>query len=110
MGALKRELEGPTVSRRVAHALLLSQRQALSFQALLLSPPALGAEPIKPSAVLVESGPVSYHPEEDADEEDAEEEDGEPCVSALQMMGGNGRYGPRGYGHSTGTLREHPEK
>lgn len=34
---------------------------------------------------------MSYHPEEDADEEDAEEEDGEPCVSALQMMGGNGR-------------------
>ncbi|CAH6854053.1 Brf1 [Phodopus roborovskii] len=58
-------------------------------QALLVSSPTLGAEPIKPSAVLVESGPVSYHPDEDADEEDAEEEDGEPCVSALQMMGGN---------------------
>ncbi|XP_051008351.1 transcription factor IIIB 90 kDa subunit [Acomys russatus] len=64
-------------------------KKAAVGQALLLSPPALGAEPIKPSAVLVESGPVSYHPEEDADEEDAEEEDGEPCVSALQMMGGN---------------------
>lgn len=33
---------------------------------------------------------MSYHPDEDAEEEDAEEEDGEPCVSALQMMGGNG--------------------
>ncbi|XP_028739515.1 transcription factor IIIB 90 kDa subunit isoform X1 [Peromyscus leucopus] len=64
-------------------------KKAAVGEALLLSPPALGAEPIKPSAVLVESGPVSYHPEEDADEEDAEEEDGEPCVSALQMMGGN---------------------
>ncbi|XP_021510926.1 transcription factor IIIB 90 kDa subunit isoform X2 [Meriones unguiculatus] len=64
-------------------------KKAAVGEALLLSSPALGAEPIKPSAVLVESGPVSYHPEEDADEEDAEEEDGEPCVSALQMMGGN---------------------
>ncbi|KAL6088049.1 hypothetical protein STEG23_021283 [Scotinomys teguina] len=66
-----------------------SAKKAAVGEALLLSSPALGAEPIKPSAVLVESGPVSYHPEEDADEEDAEEEDGEPCVSALQMMGGN---------------------
>lgn len=73
----------------MAHALLSSESCPL-FQALLLSSPALGAEPVKPSAVLVESGPVSYHPEEDADEEEAEEEDGEPCVSALQMMGGNG--------------------
>lgn len=42
--------------------------------------------------MLVESGPVSYHPEEDAEEEDPdpEEEDGEPCVSALQMMGSSG--------------------
>ncbi|XP_038194204.1 transcription factor IIIB 90 kDa subunit isoform X2 [Arvicola amphibius] len=64
-------------------------KKAAVGEALLLSSPALGAEPIKPSAVLVESGPVSYHPDEDADEEDAEEEDGEPCVSALQMMGGN---------------------
>lgn len=39
--------------------------------------------------MLVESGPVSYHPDEDAEEEDPEEEDGEPCVSALQMLGGN---------------------
>nr|XP_021535566.1 transcription factor IIIB 90 kDa subunit isoform X3 [Neomonachus schauinslandi] len=48
--------------------------------------PTLGAEPVSPAAV-VESGPVSYHPEEDPDEEDPDEEDGEPCVSALQMMG-----------------------
>eukprot|EP00070_Physeter_catodon_P045372 XP_028352266.1 transcription factor IIIB 90 kDa subunit isoform X2 [Physeter catodon] len=59
-------------------------------EALLPSPPSLEAEPVRPtSAVVVESGPVSYHPEEDADEEDPDEEDGEPCVSALQMMGGN---------------------
>uniref|UniRef100_A0A8C5K6R9 Transcription factor IIIB 90 kDa subunit n=1 Tax=Jaculus jaculus TaxID=51337 RepID=A0A8C5K6R9_JACJA len=64
-------------------------KKAAVGEALLSSSPALGAEPAKPSAVLVESGPVLYHPEEDADEEDAEEEDGEPCVSALQMMGGN---------------------
>ncbi|XP_032261933.1 transcription factor IIIB 90 kDa subunit isoform X3 [Phoca vitulina] len=52
------------------------------------SSPTLGAEPVRPAAV-VESGPVSYHPEEDPDEEDPDEEDGEPCVSALQMMGSN---------------------
>lgn len=64
-------------------------KKAAVGEALLLSSPDLGTEPIKPSAVLVESGPVSYHPDEDADEEDAEEEDAEPCVSALQMMGGD---------------------
>ncbi|KAM5340050.1 transcription factor IIIB 90 kDa subunit isoform 1-T1 [Glossophaga mutica] len=54
-----------------------------------LLPSAPGAEPGRPSAVVVESGPVSYHPEEDAEEEDPDEEDGEPCVSALQMLGGS---------------------
>ncbi|XP_061037367.1 transcription factor IIIB 90 kDa subunit isoform X2 [Eubalaena glacialis] len=58
-------------------------------EALLPSPPSLGAETVRPTAVVVESGPVSYHPEEDADEEEPDEEDGEPCVSALQMMGGD---------------------
>eukprot|EP00069_Balaena_mysticetus_P004462 bmy_17373T0 len=58
-------------------------------EALLPSPPSLGAEPVRPTAVVVESGPVSYHPEEDVDEEEPDEEDGEPCVSALQMMGGD---------------------
>uniref|UniRef100_A0A8C0MBV5 Transcription factor IIIB 90 kDa subunit n=2 Tax=Canis lupus familiaris TaxID=9615 RepID=A0A8C0MBV5_CANLF len=58
------------------------------LQTVLPSPPALGAEAVRPAAV-VESGPVSYHPEEDPDEEDPDEEDGEPCVSALQMMGSN---------------------
>ncbi|XP_023364622.1 transcription factor IIIB 90 kDa subunit isoform X3 [Otolemur garnettii] len=58
-------------------------------QALLPSTPALGADLAKPEAVLVESGPVSYHLDEEADEEDPDEEDGEHCVSALQMMGGS---------------------
>ena len=40
--------------------------------------------------MLVESGPVSYHPEDDPDEDDPDEDDGEPCVSALQMMGSGG--------------------
>ncbi|XP_028352265.1 transcription factor IIIB 90 kDa subunit isoform X6 [Physeter macrocephalus] len=67
-----------------------AKKVAVGEQALLPSPPSLEAEPVRPtSAVVVESGPVSYHPEEDADEEDPDEEDGEPCVSALQMMGGN---------------------
>ncbi|KAM7158100.1 transcription factor IIIB 90 kDa subunit isoform 1-T2 [Molossus nigricans] len=72
----------PTVSTQPA-------KKATTGQTLLPSPPALGSEPVKPSAVVVESGPVSYHPEEEADEEDPDEEDGEPCVSALQMMGGD---------------------
>lgn len=55
------------------------------------NPPARGGDPGDPAAVLVESGPVAYHPEEEAEEEDPdpEEEDGEPCVSALQMLGGS---------------------
>ncbi|XP_040830910.1 transcription factor IIIB 90 kDa subunit isoform X1 [Ochotona curzoniae] len=64
-------------------------KKAAVREALPPSSPALGTEPLRPAAVLVESGPVSYHPDEDADDEDPEEEDGEPCVSALQMMGGN---------------------
>ncbi|XP_036286223.1 transcription factor IIIB 90 kDa subunit isoform X2 [Pipistrellus kuhlii] len=52
--------------------------------------PARGCALGRPADVLVESGPVAYHPEEDAEEEDPDaEEDGEPCVSALQMMGGS---------------------
>ncbi|XP_065762883.1 transcription factor IIIB 90 kDa subunit isoform X1 [Muntiacus reevesi] len=58
-------------------------------EASLPSARSLEAERVRPAAVVVESGPVSYHAEEDAEEEDVEEEDGEPCVSALQMMGGN---------------------
>nr|XP_058914833.1 transcription factor IIIB 90 kDa subunit isoform X3 [Kogia breviceps] len=67
-----------------------AKKVAVGEQALLPGPASLEAEPVGPTpAVVVESGPVSYHPEEDADEEDPDEEDGEPCVSALQMMGGN---------------------
>nr|XP_055143930.1 transcription factor IIIB 90 kDa subunit isoform X6 [Symphalangus syndactylus]XP_055143931.1 transcription factor IIIB 90 kDa subunit isoform X6 [Symphalangus syndactylus]XP_055143932.1 transcription factor IIIB 90 kDa subunit isoform X6 [Symphalangus syndactylus]XP_055143933.1 transcription factor IIIB 90 kDa subunit isoform X6 [Symphalangus syndactylus] len=64
-------------------------KKAARGEALLPSSPTLGAEPARPQAVLVESGPVSYHPDEEADEEEPDEEDGEPCVSALQMMGSN---------------------
>ncbi|XP_059859792.1 transcription factor IIIB 90 kDa subunit isoform X1 [Delphinus delphis] len=66
-----------------------AKKVAVGEQALLPSTPSLEAEPVRPTAVVVESGPVSYHPEEDADEEDPDEEDGEPCVSALQMVGGD---------------------
>lgn len=47
-----------------------------------------GAE--KGANVLVETGPVSYSHEEDVEEEEVEEEE-DHCVSALQLMGGNGR-------------------
>ncbi|KAK2491294.1 hypothetical protein MC885_005891 [Smutsia gigantea] len=63
-------------------------KKAAVGEAVPSGAPTLGTEPVRP-AVVVESGPVSYHPEEDADEEDADEEDGEPCVSALRMLGGN---------------------
>lgn len=63
------------------------------LQASLPSTRSLEAERVRPAAVVVESGPVSYHADEDAEEEDAEEEDGEPCVSALRMMGANGVCG-----------------
>ncbi|XP_066134207.1 transcription factor IIIB 90 kDa subunit isoform X1 [Saccopteryx bilineata] len=72
----------PMVSTQLA-------KKAATGETQLPSTPTLGAEPVRSSAVVVESGPVSYHPEEDAEEEDLDEEDGEPCVSALQMMGGN---------------------
>lgn len=38
----------------------------------------------------METGPVSYNHEEDVEEEEIEEED-DHCVSALKLMGGNGR-------------------
>ncbi|NXI93787.1 TF3B factor, partial [Psophia crepitans] len=46
----------------------------------------------KPAAVLVESGPVAYNPDEEVEEEEIEEED-DHCMSALQLMGGNGKLG-----------------
>ncbi|XP_035117626.1 transcription factor IIIB 90 kDa subunit isoform X4 [Callithrix jacchus] len=64
-------------------------KKAATGEGLLPSSPALGAEPARPQAVLVESGPVSYHADEEAEEEEPDEEDGELCVSALQMMGGD---------------------
>ena len=46
----------------------------------------------KPAAVLVESGPVAYNPDEEVEEEEMEEDD-DHCMSALQLMGGNGKLG-----------------
>lgn len=46
----------------------------------------------KPATVLVESGPVAYNLDEEVEEEEAEEED-DHCMSALQLMGGNGKLG-----------------
>lgn len=68
---------------------------APGLQALLLSTPTPGVEAVGPAAVVVESGPVSYHAQEDAEDEEPDEEDGEPCVSALQMMGGGGESSVR---------------
>ncbi|XP_069715019.1 transcription factor IIIB 90 kDa subunit [Phaenicophaeus curvirostris] len=42
----------------------------------------------KPAAVLVESGPVAYNPDEEVEEEEIEDDD-DHCMSALQLMGGN---------------------
>ncbi|KAI6049578.1 transcription factor IIIB 90 kDa subunit isoform X6 [Marmota monax] len=81
---------GTSIGKRLRPLVSMQTAKKVAMgEAVLPSPPAPGAEVVRPAAVLVESGPVSYHPEEDADEEDADEEDGEPCVSALQMMGGN---------------------
>ncbi|XP_014396069.1 PREDICTED: transcription factor IIIB 90 kDa subunit [Myotis brandtii] len=44
-------------------------------QTLLPNAPARGCDPGRPAAVLVESGPVSYHPEEEAEEEDPDPEE-----------------------------------
>ncbi|KFU91899.1 hypothetical protein M959_08460, partial [Chaetura pelagica] len=46
----------------------------------------------KPATVLVESGPVAYNPDEEVEEEEIEEDD-DHCMSALQLMGGNGELG-----------------
>lgn len=40
---------------------------------------------------MVESGPVAYNHEDEAEEEEEDEEE-EHCVSAFQLMGGNGKY------------------
>ncbi|XP_057272128.1 transcription factor IIIB 90 kDa subunit isoform X3 [Pezoporus wallicus] len=42
----------------------------------------------KAAAVLVESGPVAYNPDEEVEEEEIEDDD-DHCMSALQLMGGN---------------------
>lgn len=48
----------------------------------------------KAAAVLVESGPVAYNPDEEVEEEEIEDDD-DHCMSALQLMGGNGKLLPK---------------
>lgn len=45
------------------------------------------ASEVSPHSVLVESGPVVYDDVADEEEEDEEE----PCVSAMELLGGNGQ-------------------
>lgn len=56
-----------------------------SFGQTEAPPPATAEAP--PSAVVVESGPVLY---DDVDEEEDEEE--ETCVSAMELLGGDGQF------------------
>ncbi|XP_004474980.2 transcription factor IIIB 90 kDa subunit isoform X1 [Dasypus novemcinctus] len=42
-----------------------------------------GAELARPAAVVVESGPVSYHADDDVDDDDPDEEEGEHCITAV---------------------------
>lgn len=81
---------GTTVGKRL-RPLVSTQpaKKAAMGEAAFPSSPALGAELARPAVVLVESGPVSYHSEEVAEEDDADEDDGEPCISALKMLGSN---------------------
>lgn len=60
------------------------------LQAVFANAQAESQEADKAANVLVESGPISYSHEEDVEEEEVEEEE-DHCMSALQMMGGNGR-------------------
>ncbi|KAJ6658028.1 hypothetical protein lerEdw1_001687 [Lerista edwardsae] len=58
------------------------------LQAVFPNAQAESQEADKGTNVLVETGPISYSHEEDAEEEEAEEEE-DHCMSALQLMGGN---------------------
>ncbi|XP_013000439.1 transcription factor IIIB 90 kDa subunit isoform X2 [Cavia porcellus] len=81
---------GTSVGKRLRPLVsTLPAKKAALGEAAFLNSPALGPELARPAAVLVESGPVSYQSEEVADEDDADEDDGEPCISALKMLGNN---------------------
>ncbi|NXJ07235.1 TF3B factor, partial [Odontophorus gujanensis] len=67
-------------------------KKAATEEVTFPSAQAEGSNLEKPAAVLVESGPVTYNLDEEVEEEEAEEED-DHCMSALQLMGGNGKSG-----------------
>lgn len=58
----------------------------------LMLPPAAPEPPPAPTPPLVlESGPVAY--DEPAEEEEENEEEAEvSCISAMELIGGNGQY------------------
>lgn len=68
----------------------------------LSSPPTPNTAPSGPT--MVESGPVAY---DEAAEDEEEEEVEEPCVSALQLLGGNGE-GTCNADHTHITVPKHP--
>ncbi|GAB0191053.1 hypothetical protein GRJ2_001570600 [Grus japonensis] len=63
-------------------------KKAATEEAIFPSTQAEAPDLQKPAAVLVESGPVAYNPDEEVEEEEIEEDD-DHCMSALQLMGGN---------------------
>nr|XP_010303814.1 PREDICTED: transcription factor IIIB 90 kDa subunit-like [Balearica regulorum gibbericeps] len=63
-------------------------KKAATEEAIFPSAQAEAPDLEKPAAVLVESGPVAYNPDEEVEEEEIEEDD-DHCMSALQLMGGN---------------------
>lgn len=57
----------------------------------MILPPAAPEPPPAPTPPPVwESGPVAY--EEPAEEEENEEEAEDSCISAMELIGGNGQY------------------
>lgn len=58
----------------------------------MMLPPAAPEPPAAPTPPpVLESGPVAYD-EPAEEEEEIEEEAEEPCVSAMELIGGNGQY------------------
>lgn len=55
----------------------------------MLPPVTPETPPAPTSPLVIESGPVTY---EEPTEEEEDEEVEEPCVSAMKLMGGNGKY------------------
>uniref|UniRef100_A0A674JLM2 Transcription factor IIIB 90 kDa subunit n=1 Tax=Terrapene triunguis TaxID=2587831 RepID=A0A674JLM2_9SAUR len=76
-----------TASRNIANTVNSMGKRYCSCSFISLGE---GPELEKPENVLVESGPVSYNHDEEVEEEEIEEED-DHCMSALQLMGGNGK-------------------